>query len=309
MRHLSHLSYIDMVARSGSIRKAAEQLNITSTALNRRILALEDELGMPIFERLPQGVRLNIAGELLIQHIRTSMADLSKVISQISDLSGVRRGHVKLAAGSEVIGTFLPKRVADYRHSFPGVSFDILRRAPEAALAALGQYDADISLIFGPIPPTEFQTLISVELDICLAMSPDHPLAKQPHVSLLDCLNYPAIMPTEGSGLFTHLQAALSRKGIALNQVISSESHEFLAHYSQYEQAISFLLPFTQQSDNPVDDARIGPFVTRPFSARDQLVGRLHLVQMKGRVLPVAAAKFAEALIEHLSQSFPDTAH
>ena len=47
MKHLSHLSYIDMVARAGSIRKAAEQLNITSTALNRRILALEDELGMP----------------------------------------------------------------------------------------------------------------------------------------------------------------------------------------------------------------------------------------------------------------------
>lgn len=309
MKHLTHLSYVDMVARAGSIRKAAEQLNITSTALNRRILALEDELGMPIFERLPQGVRLNIAGELLIQHIRTSLADLSKVVSQIADLSGVRRGHVRLAAGSEVIGTFLPKRVADYRQAFPGVSFDILRRTPEAALEALGQFDADMSLIFGPIPPTEFQTLISVELDICLAMHPDHPLARQQSVSLFDCLNYPAIMPTEDSGLFTHLQAALSRKGITLNQVIRSESHEFLAHYSQYEQAISFLLPFTQHSKTEAENDRAGPFVTRPFADRDRLVGRLHLVQMKGRVLPVAAAKFAEAVIDHLSQTFPDSAH
>ena len=63
MRHLTHLNYIDVVAKEGSIRKAADKLAITSTALNRRILALEEEIGSPLFERLPSGVRLNTAGE------------------------------------------------------------------------------------------------------------------------------------------------------------------------------------------------------------------------------------------------------
>ena len=49
MRHLTHLKYIDIVAREGSIRKAAEKLNITSTALNRRILSLEEEVGTSLF--------------------------------------------------------------------------------------------------------------------------------------------------------------------------------------------------------------------------------------------------------------------
>ena len=44
MRHLTHLRYIDVVAREKSIRKASEKLNITSPALNRRILALEEEV-------------------------------------------------------------------------------------------------------------------------------------------------------------------------------------------------------------------------------------------------------------------------
>ena len=52
MRHLLPLKYIDAVAKAGSIRKAAETLAITSTALNRRILAMEEDLGVPIFERL-----------------------------------------------------------------------------------------------------------------------------------------------------------------------------------------------------------------------------------------------------------------
>ena len=52
MRQLTPLQFIDAVARAGSIRKAAEGMALTSTALNRRVLALEDEMGVPIFERL-----------------------------------------------------------------------------------------------------------------------------------------------------------------------------------------------------------------------------------------------------------------
>ena len=57
MKHLLPLTYINAVSKAGSIRRAAENLAITSTALNRRILAMEDELGVPIFERLARGVR------------------------------------------------------------------------------------------------------------------------------------------------------------------------------------------------------------------------------------------------------------
>ena len=55
MKHLLPLKYIDAVADAGSIRQAAERLAITSTALNRRVIAMEEELGVPIFERLPRG--------------------------------------------------------------------------------------------------------------------------------------------------------------------------------------------------------------------------------------------------------------
>lgn len=62
MRFMTSLRFIDAVAREKSIRKAAEKLAITSTALNRRILQIEDEIGQPLFERLASGVRLNTAG-------------------------------------------------------------------------------------------------------------------------------------------------------------------------------------------------------------------------------------------------------
>jgi len=90
MRLLKPFTYVDAVAKAGSIRSAAETLAITPSALNRRILALEDELCVLIFERLPPGVRLSTAGEVLMQHIRMQSSDMVRVTSPIAHLTGVR---------------------------------------------------------------------------------------------------------------------------------------------------------------------------------------------------------------------------
>src|SRR5579862_8524095 len=58
MLHSRLLRYLDEVSRLGSIRKAAVRLNVASSAINRQILALENELGAPIFERMPRRLRL-----------------------------------------------------------------------------------------------------------------------------------------------------------------------------------------------------------------------------------------------------------
>ncbi|MDH0912391.1 LysR family transcriptional regulator, partial [Rhizobium pusense] len=67
MLHARMLMYLDEVVRSGSIRKAAMKLNVASTAINRQIIALEEELGQPIFERMPRRLRLTATGEALIE--------------------------------------------------------------------------------------------------------------------------------------------------------------------------------------------------------------------------------------------------
>lgn len=90
MLHSRLMRYIDEVARAGSMRQAAERLGIASSAINRQILAFEQELGVAVFERLSNGVRLTAAGELLVEHIRATMKDHSRTISRISDLKTLR---------------------------------------------------------------------------------------------------------------------------------------------------------------------------------------------------------------------------
>ena len=98
MNHLRFLKYFDEVARAGSIRQAAERLHVAPSAVNRRIQDLEEELGVPLFERLPRGMRLTSAGELFVQYVRSRASALDEVRSEIEELQGLRRGSVKVVA-------------------------------------------------------------------------------------------------------------------------------------------------------------------------------------------------------------------
>jgi DNA-binding transcriptional LysR family regulator len=302
MRHLTHLRYIDVVAREKSIRKASEKLNITSTALNRRILALEEEVGTPLFERLPSGVRLNTAGELFIQHIRSQMTDLSRVLSQISDLSGVRRGHVIISGGPEILSSFLPGQIAKYRQDFQAVQFDVLRQTPEQSLTALMNFETDMAFIFDSVLPSDLDIVASVSQPLFALIHKDHPLAEQQILKLQDCLAWPIISPLSEGGLKTMLEVGRLRTAANLQTVIKTDEPNFISDYIRNENAIGFGIPLSFEENTQI----VTGLKSIAIDERDVPPGIVHLVQRKGRVLSVAAAKFIDQIVQALNKRFPE---
>ncbi len=289
MHSLLPLQFVDAIARAGSIRGAAEGLAITSTALNRRLLALEEELGVQVFERLPRGVRLSTAGELLIHHLRTQAADFDKLKGQIADLRGERRGHVAIACSQAFVPYFLPDQIGRYRREHPGVSFGVRVRDRAAAETALAEHGADLALIFEPVRLSEVQVLASARQRIHAIMAVDHPLADQPIVRLRDCARFPVALPTAIYGVRHLIDLAIVRTSIELQTMIETDSFDFLRHYPRQEPIVSFQIPAGLPATSP-------NFVSRPLDARDVPAGRLYLCQLRSRTLPVAAAKFAAQL-------------
>ncbi|MBB4302793.1 DNA-binding transcriptional LysR family regulator [Rhodobium orientis] len=299
MRHLITYRYVDEVAKAGSIRGAAETLNITPSALNRRILALEEELGVPLFERLPRGVRLSTAGELMIHHIRSQLSDMERVRSQISDLSGVRRGHVAVACSQALLPYFLPQQIETYRRSHPAVTFSVYVRDREAAENALMDYSADVALVFEPVKLADFHTLLIVKQPIHAMMAADHPLAGRETVRLSDCLQYPCAMPSLPYGVRSLMEAAAKRHNMRLSPQVQSDSFDFLRSLAEREGFISFQIPIGL----PPEASRNG-LAHRPIDTKDVAFGQLHLAQLRGRTLPVAAARFADQLAGAFAESY-----
>ena len=291
MRYMTTIRYIDAVARAGSIRRAAEVLAITSTALNRRILAIEEDLGAPIFERLPRGVRLNSAGEIFIHHIRNQISDMERVRAQIADLTGERRGHVAIACSQALLPYFLPEQINLYRGEHPGVTFGVHLRDRAAAEQALVDHTADLAIVFEPVRMAEFQTLLRVRQQLHAVFASDHPLAGAASVRLRECLEFPVAMPTIPYGVRHLLEVALQGSTLEARPAIESDSFEFLRSYAGADGMVSFQIPIGLPA--PADGAS---FVSAPIDPRDVPLGILYMGQLRNRALPIAAAKFAAGI-------------
>jgi len=287
MRHLQTLQLIRDVARAGSIRKAAEDLNITSSALNRRIQAFEEEFGTQIFERLPRGVRLNPAGELLMQHIRTQISDLERIRAQVADLSGERRGHISIACSQALTPIFLPEQIARYRAEHPRVTFSVRVRDRADAEHDLSTFSSDLALVFEPVHLADFEVIKAIPQPVTAVMHVDHPLARKPELRLRDCLDVPHVIPSAEYGVRHLLEMATNGRSLKLNPVVEADSFEMMRQYVLHERAVSFQIPIGLR---PTRDPRM---LVREIVPRDIRHGLLLLGQMKGRTLPVASAKFA----------------
>jgi len=283
------------VIRAGSIRKASEDMNITASALNRRINRFEDEFGFEIFERLARGVRLNPAGELLLHHIRAQRSDFARLKSQVADLSGVRRGHVSIACSQALLPYFLPRQIANYRKDHPGVTFTVNARERVEAERELSEFASDIALVFEPRTMVDFEVLHSVAQPIHAVMRAEHTLAQHAEIRLRDALRFPHATPSEKLAVRVLLETAAQRSsGIEIDPLIESESFDFMRHYGAWEDMICFQFPIGLNMEN---DPKL---VARPLSKRDVAPGNLLLGQLRGRTLPVASARFMRQLMTAL---------
>ena len=188
-------AYVDAVARHGSIRKAAAALHIVSSALNRRILDLEGEMGAPLFERLPRGVRPTAAGELYLAYVRRSIRELEQVGAQIEGLRRLLRGRVRLAVAESVTGYMLPTAIARFQTQHPNVTFHVRIDGPKGIAEALASDDADLILTHDPLERPQISVIASAHQPFCALVAPDHPLAGRTSLRLRDCVAYPIAMP------------------------------------------------------------------------------------------------------------------
>ncbi|WMS42637.1 LysR family transcriptional regulator [Acuticoccus sp. MNP-M23] len=299
MRHLTTFRVIDVVARTGSIRRAAESLALTPSAVQRRVSGFETEIGQQIFERLATGVRLNAAGELVVHHIREEFAGTERLRSRLSDLEGVRRGHVSIACSQALAPHFLPDEIAAYRADFPQVTFDVRVLDHLAAIDAVEDYSVDLALVYGVEDMPAIDIIAAVRQDIAMVVARDHPLAGAGEARLRHLLDYPLALPLRSFEGRRLLDRSMARKGFAVAPQLESNSFEFLKAYVARTDAVTIQIPV-----GAPDRGGDAPVVSVPIAERDLAPGMLTLRQLKGRTLSVAAARFADQIRATLQQRF-----
>nr|WP_145550879.1 LysR family transcriptional regulator [Variovorax boronicumulans] len=202
-----NLRYLDQVARSGSIQAAAKELHVAASAIHRQILQLEEQLGAPLFERLPRGMRLTVAGDAVVTLARRWRQDERRLASEIRRFQGQHQGHVTLHAMDSHATSVLPALVAALGSDHPLISLSVNLGSTDEALGALMAGTADIAAVFNLPPRREVLPLWRAELPFGCVVAPNHPLATARSVSLQEAAAYPVALQSRALAIRRYLDA------------------------------------------------------------------------------------------------------
>ncbi|MDQ7730862.1 LysR family transcriptional regulator [Halomonas sp. SpR8] len=290
---LPGLRYFEEVARQGSLRKAAERLHVAASAVNRQILKLESELGVPLFERLPRGLRLSPAGELILYQVRQWQRDERQLQEYLGEIRGTGCAEVRIATVESLTDQLLPNVLAEFRGRFPRVRFVVMTGLTETILDQVRKGDADIGLCINPPVTPKVRFLGQVELEFGAVVAPSHPLAEHEALRLRDCIPYPALLPDSEMFHGSTLQQLLVRANIELEPLASCNRILALKSLARAGLGVAFL--------NRLDIARElshKELLFKPLLDQHIPKARLTLCGHGDRALPMSIAVLAEQMRE-----------
>ena len=181
----------------------------------------------------------------------------------------------------------LPDAIADYQGRHPGIAFAVTVDGPERLLTLLLQDAVDLIFTHSVIRDRAIEVLASTAQPLCALVAPEHPLATRKSVRLHDCVAFPVAMPDETLAARGFLDAALERASITLDPAMVSNSVETIKIFARTRHGVCFSFHIGHQPD-------VSGMVAIPLSDPVLADTRLEFAGRRGRVLPVAAAAFAE---------------
>ncbi|MFD9442681.1 LysR family transcriptional regulator [Streptomyces sp. NPDC060006] len=211
------------VAETGSFTGAATRLNYTQSAVSRRIAALEQQAGGPLFERLPRGVRLNPAGQALHRHAVDVLDRLSRAEQELTVIHAGHGGMLRVGAFATANISLVPEALRRFGHTSPDVeivavegrSGTLMRHLTEGALdlAVVSDYPSGLPSADG------ITTEVLLEDELLVALRRDHPLAGSGAIGLRDLRDEAWIQDTYGDRP-TMLADACARAGFTPRKII-----------------------------------------------------------------------------------------
>lgn len=217
--HAAVLRYFVAVARAGSIRKASEELHVASSAVSRQIQKIEDELGTPLFERLPNGLRLTRAGEIALRHARDTLHQFDIMRGELGDLKGKKTGRVHVACLDSLSVQFLPERVMTFHRLHPAIDLRIRNDNYSQIFGFVADGDVDVGITFDLARPEDIRRVAGVPMPLMAMVARGHPLAKQRSVTLQECAQFNLLLQLDNevmSSMISIELAALDRTGRTL---------------------------------------------------------------------------------------------
>jgi DNA-binding transcriptional LysR family regulator len=192
---LRHLRYFVAVAEAENVSRAALKLHVSQPGLSRQIRDLEDEIGFQLLERSAKSVRLSAAGKVFLDEARAVLLHAEAAVKKARAAAGGTTGEISIGYAPSLTVQILPSALRKFQDQFPHVRVALHDLSTEEMLAQLGDKKLQVALTVRP-PAKLLRGLRFEELAryaMCVAVAPNHPLAKLKFISLRQVAHEPLI--------------------------------------------------------------------------------------------------------------------
>lgn len=232
--------YFLMVADTGSLRGAARQFNIAPSAISRQIARLEDEMGLPLFERSGKALRLTVAGEVLHRGLSGVAQGHQQTLDAVSGLRGLSRGHIHVATVESLSVAVVPEMLAAFGAKFPGIDVAVTVAGSDAVAELVRSHKADVGFTFNPTALKDLEVVQTIDMQLGAVVAPGHALAKLSATTLRECLEHAVAWPSQGLSLRTILDSVALRLVPHFRPAFECNSLRLMASLARAGRCISF---------------------------------------------------------------------
>lgn len=208
------LTVFRAVAAHRSFRRAAEQLYLTQPAVTQQIKALEELVGLPLFDRSGREVTLTAAGAVLLKHAEQSCSLLEQAEVELAALKGQVSGTLRIAASTTIAQYILPPLLGTFLRFHPGVHVELASSNTESVVDEIATGRASLGLVEGPPHAAQVRSEIWLEDELVLLVPPGHEWAGQRSITLQQVAAAPLLMRERGSGTRDVVESTLGSVGL-----------------------------------------------------------------------------------------------
>lgn len=294
--NLHHLSIFLAIAECGSITAASKRQHISQPALSRELKVFEERMGVRLFERLPKGMRLTEAGEVLRDYA-TRLFELERAAeTAMHEVAGAHRGRLAIGA-SNTIGTYvLPPLLARFRRVRPNVQVSLFVGNTEQVSGGVADLRFSLGFIEGPLHVRGLRDVTFQDDEIIPVTAANDPLLQRERLRLSDLADQPLLMRERGSGTRELIADLLETHDIADGNIMEFSNTEALKLAAVHGGGIAWLPRISVRRE--LDTGRLAALPLK----RLRILRPLKILQRDGAQLPPAARVLVDLLDPALAE-------
>jgi DNA-binding transcriptional LysR family regulator len=294
--NMNLLQVFILVAENLSFKDAAERVARSQSAVSAQIKQLEDQLGVPLFNRTTRNVSLTPYGEILLKSARQGINELNLGFRKLFEAADGHKGQVTLSCSPTIAGTKLPPILKMFEARYSGIRVVLaelpLIKMTEAILAG----DVDFGL--GPVFPSnrelEFEPVLD---DPLMVIAPrDFPLTRKTSISVDELSTLPVLMSTKTSVTRQLFEASAKNSGINFVTKYECTQHQTLIAMVDAGLGVA-VLPSSVVSNLRKQNIRVLPLVS------PRIFRQIAIISVRGQKFAPAAFQLAELIREKIGAS------